>query len=355
MAAPTHQPASPRRVLMVRPSALGDVSRTVPALATLRRALPKARIDWLVAAPFAAAIRHHPMLDRAIPFDRRGLAGFACSPAATKAGLALCRQLRAGEYDTVYDLQGLLRSGVLTWLTGAPRRVGFADARECGWLGYNIRHRVQATHTVDRMLSLLEADGHEAVRDMRLYVGPDDEQWLARFREETGMGDAAYACLAPTARWRCKCWPIERYAHIARCLLDSAIAGTHLVLLAAPDERERVQPLIDALPQPMRARVHLPRTTVGQLMALLGEARLLVCNDSAALHIAVGLDRPIAAVFGPTDPAHVGPYQRDETIVQPADITPNDMRHYRRRKDDQSLIARVTVEQVWAKIEQQCA
>lgn len=351
----TAAPRAPgqRRVLIVRPSALGDVSRTVPALVTLRRALPEARIDWLVAEPFADVVRHHPMLDGIVSFARDRLARFGLTPAATRQGLALYRELRQGRYDTVYDLQGLLRSGLLTRLTGAGRRVGFADAREGGWLGYNVRHRVQATHTVDRMLGLLEADGLDPVRDMQLYIGPDERDWLARFRRETGIADADYACLAPTARWRCKCWPLESYAEIARRLLETSIAGAHLVLIASPHEQHHLAPLLDALPEPLRRRVHLPTTTVGQMMALLSQTRLLVCNDSAALHIAVGFERPIVAVFGPTDPARVGPYQRADTVVQPPGITPDDVRRYRRYKTDQSLIGRIDVDRVWRSVEQQ--
>jgi len=355
MAPFTHSPSSaPERVLIVRPSALGDVSRTVPALATLRHALPAARIDWLVAAPFADAVRHHPMLDHVVAFDRQRLKRLGLSPAANRAARDLCRQLRGARYDTVYDLQGLLRSGILTRLTGAPRRVGFTDAREAGWLGCNVRHNVDATHTVDRMVGLLEADGYEPVRDMKLYVGEQDQHWLAQFREQTAIGDNDYTCIAPTARWLCKCWPADRYATLIERLLQSQRAGEHIVLLAAPNEHEQVKPILDALPAAHRERVHLPTTTIGQMMALLSDTSMLVCNDSAALHIAVGFHRPIAAIFGPTDPACVGPYQRLDTVIQPRDITPDDMRRYRRHKHDQSLIGRVSVDQVWRTIEAQC-
>lgn len=344
----------PERVLIVRPSALGDVSRTVPALATLRHAFPEARLDWLVASAFADAVRPHPMLDGLVSFDRQLLGRFGLSPRATRQGLALARELRTNAYDVVYDLQGLLRSGLLTWLTRAPRRVGFHDAREGGWLGCNVRHRVEPVHAVDRMLGLLEADGLTPVPDARLYVGEADRHWLATFREQVGLGaKAPYACLAPTARWRCKCWPLQRYANLARRLLESGAAGEHLVLLAAPEEQRELAPMIEGLPPSLRPRVHCPATSVGQMMALLSETRLLVCNDSAALHVAVGFGRPIVALFGPTDPARVGPYRRCDSVVQPPGITDAEMRRYRQYRSDQSLMARISVEQVWQKVRQQ--
>lgn len=342
-------------VLIVRPSALGDVSRTVPVLATLRSAWPKARIEWLVAEAFADVVRHHPMLDGVVTFPRARLAGFGWRLSATREGLALANRLRRGGYEVVYDFQGLFRSGLLTWLTRAPRRVGLAQAREWGWLGYNVRHHVNGcTHTVDVMLGLLEAEGFTPERDMRLYVGEQDLAWLARFRQESGIGDAAYACVAPTARWGCKCWPLERYAQIAQRLLESELAGSHVVVLASPSEQAQVTPLLRMLPAAMRQRVHLPHTSVGQLMAILSQAQLLVCNDSAALHIAVGLDRPVVAIFGPTDPARVGPYRRLDAVVHPPQAARDSFNfNYRRHLHDPTLISQVSVEAVWQKVQEQ--
>ncbi|GAB4192828.1 MAG: lipopolysaccharide heptosyltransferase I [Phycisphaeraceae bacterium] len=354
----TTDPPSPpqpdaERILIVRPTALGDVARTVPALVTLRRAYPNATIDWLVAKAFAPAVRNHPMLDGVVEFDRKAMARFGFSIRATRAGLELARRLHQAGYDTVYDLQGLFRSGLFTRLTGARRRVGFANAREAGWLGYNVRHRIDTNlHTVDRMLALLRADGLEPVHDMRLYLAEQDRAWLRAFKEQHGIGESGYACLAPTARWGCKCWPIERYGEIARRLIEQCLAGDKIVLIASPDERSRVLPILDILEQagiPSAEHVIFPETTVGQMMALLSETRLLVCNDSAPLHIAVGFDRPVVAIFGPTDPALVGPYRRESSVIRP-DNAEAHAANYRRHMDDPTLIAQVSVDQVWEKV-----
>lgn len=323
---PTHAP----RVLIVRPSALGDVCRSVPCLVSLRRAYPQAHIDWLVNDTFVPAVSSHPDLSGVVPFHRRDF--------SARRGLALWRRLRAGRYDAVYDLQGLLRSGLMTRMTGAPKRVGYANAREGAALCYTRKHRLSRTmHTVDRMLGLLEAEGVEPVRDMRLHIAEAERAWLDAFVAKHELADG-YTCIAPTAQWRCKCWPVERYAEAA-----GEIEG-RIVILAAPHERPQVEPLVSAL----GGRAVLPDTAVGQLVALISGCRALVCNDSAALHIGVAFGKPIASVFGPTDPALVGPYQRPECVVQPSGIMADDMARYRKHKDDQGLIARVTAEQVLA-------
>lgn len=352
-AAPGNSLPRPRSVLIVRPTALGDVSRTVPALVVLRQALPEARIDWLVHDAFADAIRHHPALSGVVPFPRERFAKVGRSPAALREFLAWARTLRRQRYDLAIDLQGLLRSGLFTWLTRAPRRVGFANARELGWLGYNRRHFVdEKIHAVDRMLALLKAEGFDAAQpDMRLYIGAQEKDWLARFLEAQGLHDEPYFIIAPTARWRSKCWPLDRYMQITRRLLDAGIAGRRGIVLASPKERAQVQPLLDAFAQSDHAsgvmgqpKLLFPATTVGQMMALLSQTRLLICNDSAPLHMAVGFARPIVTIFGPTDPAQVGPYRREACIVRPDGAI-----GFHRDRNDQSLISQVGVEAVWAK------
>lgn len=341
----------PERILLVRPSALGDVCRTVPALATLRRTWPEARIDWMVRETFADAVRCHPAVDRVVDFPRRRFAAAWYSPTVMAEALAWARQLRRQGYDLVVDLQGLARSGLFTRLTGAPRRVGFANAREAAWLGYNQRHWIDPDlHAVDRMLGLLEMIGCPLERDMRLYVSGEDQHWLAAYLAEHGGEGASYACLAPTALWRCKCWPIERYVELGRRLLDAGLAGGRLLILAAGEERDQIQPLLDAFEGDRR--VTWPRTTIGQMMAVVAAAALVVSNDSAPLHMAVGFDRRLVTVFGPTDPALAGPYRRDDCVVQPEGIGPDDMKRYRHHYD-QRLIARVSVEAVWAKVVEQ--
>ena len=198
------------------------------------------------------------------------------------------------------------------------------------------------------MLGLLEAHGYPIERDTRLYVGQEDQQWLDDYLGGGGDAPVPYACLAPMARWQCKCWPLQRYIEIGRRLLADGIAGERLIVIAAPDERQHIEPLLDAFRDD--ERITCPTTTVGQMMAIVANSRLLVSNDSAPLHMAVGFDRPIVAIFGPTDPALAGPYGRLECVVQPEGIRPQDMRNYRHLRSDQRLISRVPVEAVWNRI-----
>jgi len=298
-------PARPgRRILLIRPSALGDVARTVPCLVSLRQAYPEAHIDWLVDGAFADAVAGHPMLDGVVLFNRKKKSGVP----------ALLRRLRRAKYDLVFDLQGLARSGLFAWATRAKDRVGYANAAEFGWLGVNHRHHVdKSRHALDRMLALLEAQGVTPVQDLALHVPEEARGFTSALIEHHHLGpaqrlsDQPYVCLAPTAQWGCKCWPADRYSQIAQRLLEADHAPW-VAVLAAPHERDHlIQQLSQSIPDALRGRLVYPATTVGQAMDLIEHAALLVCNDSAALHLAVGLNTPTVSLFGPTDPALVGP------------------------------------------------
>ena len=344
------------RILVIRPSALGDVFRTTPALVAMRQSLADACIDCIVPEGLQDALRHHPAVDRVIGFARREFARAWRSPRGLSKFRALTRTLRARRYDVAFDFQGLARSGLLTFLTGAPRRVGFANARELGWLGYNRRHHVDLRlHHVDRLLRLLAAEGIAPSEDARLYVGAEDERWADDRLAEQGWTDQPYACLAPTSQWLCKCWPRDRFGQIGRRLIDHGVAGGRLVILHGPGQHAYIRPLLVDLTQGGRdSRVMAPTTTVGQLMALIRRCRLVVSNDSAVAHAAVGFAKPAACIFGPTDPALVGPFRRDDTVVRPATRDGlGSLGFYRRQGTDQTLISQVTVEAVWERIQQQ--
>lgn len=333
------------RVLLIRPSALGDVCRTVPVLVTLRKAIPDAQIDWLIQSPFAPAIAHHPDLHAVIPFDRGQYRNLLLHPGKWGSFRGFLRHLRDQRYDMVFDLQGLARSGFFTWATKAPVRVGFANAREGGHLGYTHRYHVDANiHTVDRMIGLLKAHGMSPEMDMRLFTPPEDLAWADRYLSSVGIGQRPFALLAPTAQWLCKCWPIDRFVTLAKWLRDEKHLS--VVVMAAPHEQAIVQPLLDALD------TQLPDTTIGRMMGLIQRSQLMVCHDSGPLHMAVGLGTSTVSLFGPTDPAKVGPYHQNQWVIQPDGLTADELNQsYRSRKDDQSLISRITIEQVFDRVE----
>ena len=103
-----------QRILLIKPSAVGDIVHTLPVLVRLRQRYPEARIDWLVTPENADLVRHHPDLSNVVLFDRRRYARFGREWFATKGMLNLLRTIRGNRYDLVVDLHGQLRSALFT-------------------------------------------------------------------------------------------------------------------------------------------------------------------------------------------------------------------------------------------------
>lgn len=328
---------APQRILLIRPSALGDVCRTVPVAASLRRAFPGARIEWLVQAEFADAIRSHPAVDAVVPFERRGMTrGSFVRMAGWKRLGALVRRLREPRYDLVIDCQGLARSGLFALMTGGRARVGYSNAEEMASWAYTMRvDAPREWHTVDRMLALVGALGVEPVRDLRLVVPPEDRdgapEWVMRER---------YAVIAPSSRWPAKRWPSDRFAQVAATLLEAGVVE-RIVVVGSGTERDQCAAVLGV--GGGRVEDLVGRTGVGGLMAVIERAAIVIANDSAALHMAVGFDRPMVGLFGPTRIDLVGPYGRERDVIQPsipeAGVTHKDPRH-------RSMMERIPVDAV---------
>ncbi len=349
----------PQRILLIRPSALGDVCRTVGVLASLRQAFPNAAIDWIVQDDFAPAVQAHPAVDEIIGFPRSHFTKLGKGPGSLLAMLGWLRSLRKKHYDLVLDCQGLARSGMMTFVTGAKTRIGQRSAREFAWLAYNQRapkdkSTLLPPHTVDQMFLLIEHLGIPVIRDMRLFVEQTHASWWDQQRENLGIASGPYAVLAPTSRWLSKRWPIDRFAQLIEPLLQRGFTG--VVVIGSPSEASQVQPLFSGHDGGRAPLINLVgKTGIGQTMAVLAGAGIIIANDSAPLHIAVGFDRPCVGLFGPTEPAIVGPYQRNDAVVRGYHPGPGEKIHFKDAKLGDSLMRFISTATVIQAIDRQLA
>ncbi|MGN6625866.1 MAG: lipopolysaccharide heptosyltransferase I [Tepidisphaeraceae bacterium] len=294
----------PQRILIVKPSALGDIVHTLPILQLLRRRFPAAQIDWLVVPAFASLLDGHPLLNSVIRFDRKRFAGWYRSAATARELIAFHRRLRQSRYDLAIDLQGLFRSGWLTWASGAADRVGFAYAREGAPLFYN--HRVPTEthekHAVERYLDIAEALG--CGRGPVTFDFGIDDAVRAATAELVGEG-RPYAVLLPGTNWATKRWPAENYAALVEPIAQRF--GLRTIIAGGGDVAGIEFPGAQSL---------AGKTDLKQLVALLEKADLVIANDSGPMHIAAALNRPLVTLFGPTNAVRTGPYARMETVLQ---------------------------------------
>jgi heptosyltransferase-1 len=292
------------RILIVRTSALGDVVHALPVLTALRRQLPEAKIGWVVEEPMAPLLEGHPDLDALLVVRLRQWRRSLRSPAIQNL-----RELRAFlsaldrfAPDAVLDLMGNHKAGVISALTLADRRIGFArsarrEPSSAIWISQPVVPR--GAHAVDRMLSLLDALG--------LPAEPADFGPEKLFREEpAAVRDAAgepFVLLHPGAGWANKRYPPAWWGEAARRL--HAAAGVPIRVAVARGEEELAAGVQAAGGEAVRT---VPAPDLRTLAALIRRARLMLGGDSGPTHLAHALGTPVLMVMGPTDPERSGPY-----------------------------------------------
>jgi len=321
---------NPTSILIIKPSSLGDVVRSLPILAGLRRRWPRARIAWLVRPDCAAILKHNSALDEIISFDRRRWAQIWYNPLSLKEFISFIRLLKAKYFDLVLDLQGLFRSGFLSWCTNAPLRVGFAQARECAALFYT--HRVivprEREHVVESYWRFADRLGFaDSPKQFALPLDRAVRQSNRQLLRRAGLADDQhYAVLLIGGTEPAKRWPPERFAVLAeqiekRYNIKVVLLGAGTAEAAAADGvvRSAQTEVINLV----------GKSDIQQLTALLADARLVVGNDTGPLHIAAALAVPTVGLYGPTDAGIVGPYGQMDAVVQAGPDTPRRARYSR--------------------------
>lgn len=297
---------APHRILLIKPSALGDIVHALPVLKLLRNRFRDAHIAWMVSPSFESLIKKHPALNETLLFDRNNLSNLAHGVDGVSRITGLVRELNSRQFDLTIDLQGLLRSGMVAWGTHAPVRIGFSYAREGAWLAYT--HRVDTPHherhAVERYLDIAEALGCGR--------GPVEFdfglQQSDRDSVSTLLGDTnEFAVILPGTNWETKRWPAEHFATLSQQIRREL--GLKIVIAGAKD----AIPLAEKIPHDLNLAA---RTSLPQLVALLERASLVIANDSGPMHIAAALNRPLVTIYGPTNPIRTGPYNRLNTVVR---------------------------------------
>jgi lipopolysaccharide heptosyltransferase I len=296
---------TPDKILIVKPSSLGDVVHSLPFLNAVRSCFPKAEIHWVIAKGLEGLLENHPMVDKLKVIDKDSWKRISRSLTTAGELKRLFLDLKREKYDLVVDLQGLLRSGVITLSTLAPVRVGFSEAREGSRAFYNVRvEGGKNRHAVDRYLAIAEALG--CFTDEVLFPFPLMKNGVEKLEEiKRSLGD--YAVIVPGARWETKIWPAENFGRIASLLsLKTIVVGSGSDRSIA-DEVVRFSG--------GKAVSLAGATTLRELIPVMRGAALVISNDTGPMHIAAGANVPVVAIFGPTSPLRSGPYGKGHVVI----------------------------------------
>lgn len=295
------------RICIIKPSALGDVIQATAVLGPLRRRFPNATISWVIKDSLQSLLHEHAEIDELIVYHDSG---------TWRQTWRTLRSLRQRQFDLVLDLQGLLRSGVMTWATSARWRVGLETSREGAALSYNgvLSGTGWNLSAFARIWRVAEAAGAASPVAPAYPVGEQHAQWSRRQLGELG---GPLLAISPGTRWQTKEWPPENFAAVAERAVREHRCS--VVLVGSKNEA----PLAD----PIRRRVAaaggsslnlIGATTLPQLAAVLADCDCLLSNDSGAMHLAAAVGTPVTSVFTSTTPAISGPVGSPSRVVSTA-------------------------------------
>jgi lipopolysaccharide heptosyltransferase I len=301
------------KILILKPSSLGDVVQALPVLRLLKQHYRESEIYWWIETRNAALLEGDPDLAGIFHFDRERWA----TPWHWGDIWKSIRELRRHKFDLVIDLQALARSGAVGWLANGKFFVGLLDKRELahGYYDLSVPRPSPQTHAVDWYLEVLRALGVSVHENF---------EWLPR-RESVAheietlwqFNGHSTIALLPGARWENKRWPVPHFQRLITALHKRA-AHLRFVILGGAADSALADAIVSIAPE---AATNLAgRTSLPQTIEVLRQCSVVVTNDTGPMHVAAALRKPVVGIFGPTKPARTGPYGQINRVLQRHDL-----------------------------------
>ncbi len=314
-------PDSVKRILIVKPSSLGDVFHVFPAVARLYELFPEAEFDWLIHPSFSEALDYSPApVSRKIIFNRRKLSKLTTM---LPEFIALSKELRKRPYDYVFDFQGLFRSALFSRIARG-KVVGFARPRESiarwfyhRWCKVNLH-----LHAVRRNQLLVERFFHTGAMRTAVKINSNEtySKTLTAKMEQIGLKPGKHLIgISPGARWESKTFPPELFAKVIM-LISEMEPEAEFVIMGAPADQKNAE-AIRQMSGSAKVYSLAGATSLGELVELINRCDLLLANDSGPVHIAAAAGVPVVCFYGPTNPNLTGPFGDIHTIFQRGDLS----------------------------------
>ena len=310
------------RLLFVKLGSIGDIVHTLPSLAAVRRAMPRAEISWVVDRQAAEILRDNPILDRLIEVDTKGLRRRSVSGETLLATRQQLRRLRASTFDTAIDFQGLLKSAAIARLSGAKLRYGFAREALREPAGRFLLSKTIYTpvksHVIVKNLALVSG-----ALGINVPAEPEDYEFpIAITSAHENEADKAlvdchsgFAILNPGGGWPTKLWSAERFGTLADELWTHH--GLRSIVTFGPNEEELANRVVKAS---RSGRAHARGLSLKGFVALARRAAIYVGGDTGPTHLAVAARTPFVGLFGPTEWWRNGSPHLDDICVERNDI-----------------------------------
>jgi heptosyltransferase-1 len=314
----------PKRILIVKLSAIGDVVQTLPMVEALKERYPQAHIDWLVEEEASDLLIGHPALKRVIVSRRKSWQKRLFLKGQFWITLReigkFIRDLRSLKYDWVIDNHGIFKSGLLVILSRGRRKIGFRAspgiADEGNYLCTRERYKPLniERHALERYLDLIAQVGVPVSKPTLHFVVPADSRRKAeKLLQQHGFCAGPLVVIHPMAKWATKQWPLENFARLADALVQK---GASVVFTGSLDDREPVREILRWVPTSGKVLNLVGETTLRELAGLFSLSDLVLTPDTGPMHVAAAVQAPLIALFGPTAPWRTGPYGNDHVILR---------------------------------------
>jgi heptosyltransferase I len=297
-----------KKILICRLSAIGDCLETLPLAYAIKSRWPNSEITWVVDCGVDSILKTQPGIDRVIRVQK----GFLKRP---KELWRLRAQLHAMQFDFCIDPQGLLKSAIVGWLSGAKYRIGFAkgQAREQAWRFYHVRMEPNSFHLVDRQLELLEPLGIVAPEVTFGWHEPSEIAQQADFVvRELGWANRDYYVVNPGAGWESRQWSVDRYRTLTQQIFDCYQLKC-MVLWGNEKENNLANAIVAGNHEFAQIA---PPSSLMLLSGLIRRSRFFVGSDSGPMHLAASVGTPCVAMFGTTRAEYSGPYGIQHRRIQ---------------------------------------
>ena len=339
------RPNAVGRILLIRTAYLGDVIMTLPMLKPLRERFPKASITVLTSSVGREILRYNPYVDDVIVYEP-----FWFYPSRFRGYLTFLSGFRKRRFDLVIEARADIRD-LLFLVFPARSKAKFSYA--VGGGRYFLTHVApyeERKHKVEYHLDLVRyLGGRTDSIQWGICLTETEKEDVAKLLWESGIS-GPYLCVHPGGRLPLKRWPSDRWAVLCDRMIDRF--QLPLLLLSAESETEWVGKIITMMRN--RPRTLAGMTNIRQLSGVIARASLLVCNDSAPMHIAAALGTPTVAIFGPSKSVETGPFGAGHLVVEkdfPCRAACDESRCTNRKRN--ACMEAITVENVFQAVERQ--
>ena len=300
-----HFDKQPHSICILRLSAIGDVTHVLPVIATLREYWPRTRITWIIGAIEYELVKSLSDIEFIVFNKKNGWREF----------LALRRKLAGRRFDVLLMMQVALRANLISLLIRARHRIGYDRDRSRDFHGLFCNHRIEGparVHVLDTFFQFLEKMGLRQRRmDWLLQPGTDDNEYASKL-----IGGKPSIIINPCSsarrnNWRN--WPVERYSQLIDRIVERY--ALQVILTGGPSAEEKAYSKAISAQCISKPINKVGATTLGQLLALMQRALLVIAPDTGPAHMATVAGTPVVGLYASSNPRRTGPYLSQAHVV----------------------------------------